>query len=111
MRASTTIRFFGVPNSGGALQMFQAVLEQKRRDGTPHITNNSYGFMGVPNAGASPNHEIHDINHPLHRKVGEVIAAGVVFMDSRQLRAKLPKYRLSPVGSRDQANLFMPQTA
>lgn len=27
--------FLGVPNSGGALQMFQAVLDQRRRDGTP----------------------------------------------------------------------------
>lgn len=69
--------FLGIPNSGGALQMFQAVLDQRRRDGTPHITNSSYGFVGVPNAALAPNHEIHDINHPLHRKVREVIAAGV----------------------------------
>jgi serine protease AprX len=69
--------FLGIPNSGGALQMFQAVLDQRRRDGTPHITNNSYGFVGVPDAATSPNHEIHDINHPIHRKVREVVAAGV----------------------------------
>jgi len=69
--------FLGIPNSGGALQMFQAVLDQRLRDGTPHITNNSYGFTGVPDTATFPNHEIHDINHPLHRKVREVIAAGV----------------------------------
>jgi subtilisin family serine protease len=57
--------------------MFQAVLDQRRRDGTPHVTNSSYGFVAVPSAAAEPNHEIHDINHPLHRKVREVIAAGV----------------------------------
>lgn len=69
--------FLGVPSSGGALQMFQAVLNQRRIDGTPHITNNSYGFTGVPPAGSFPNHEIHDINHPLHRKIREVVAAGI----------------------------------
>jgi subtilisin family serine protease len=69
--------FLGVPNSGGALQMFQAVLDQRRRDGTPHVTNNSYGFVGVPDRNTQPRHEIHDINHPIHRKVREVTAAGV----------------------------------
>ena len=69
--------FLGVPRSGGALQMFQAVLDQSRIDGTPHLTNNSYGFIGVPDKARLPNHEVHDINHPVHRKVREVIAAGV----------------------------------
>jgi serine protease AprX len=69
--------FLGVPNSGGALQMFQAVLDQRRRDGTPHLTNNSYGFVGVPDPVLAARHEVHDINHPVHRKVREVIATGV----------------------------------
>ncbi len=69
--------FLGVPNSGGALQMFQAVLNQRAINGTPHITNNSYGFVGVPDRGTNPRHEVHDINHPLHRKVREVVLAGV----------------------------------
>ena len=68
--------FLGVPNSGGALRMFQAVLEQRRIDGTPHITNNSYGFTGIPHQQLFPNHEIFDLNHPLHRKVREVVASG-----------------------------------
>ncbi|MGB9366797.1 MAG: S8 family serine peptidase [Xanthobacteraceae bacterium] len=69
--------FLGVPRSGGALQMFQAVLDQRRKDGTPHITNNSYGFVGIPPKEEMPEHEIHDINHPVHRKILEVVAAGV----------------------------------
>jgi serine protease AprX len=69
--------FLGVPRSGGALVMFQAVLEQRRRDGTPHLTNNSYGFVGVPDPASNPDHEIHNPNHPLHRKIREVVAAGV----------------------------------
>ncbi len=69
--------FLGIPRSGGALQMFQAVLNQRIIDGTPHLTNNSYGFTGVPDAARFPNHEIHNLNHPLHRKVREVVAAGV----------------------------------
>jgi serine protease AprX len=69
--------FLGVPNSGGALQMFQAVLDQRRLDGTPHLTSNSYGFIGVPDAQLWPDHEVHNINHPLHRKVREVIATGI----------------------------------
>ncbi|MEO1679950.1 MAG: S8 family serine peptidase [Pseudomonadota bacterium] len=69
--------FLGIPRSGGALQMFQAVLNQRNVDGTPHLTNNSYGFTGVPDVASFPNHEIHNPNHPLHRKVREVVAAGV----------------------------------
>ncbi len=69
--------FLGVPRSGGALQMFQAILNQWRRDGTPQITNNSYGFVGVPNKAEWPDHEVHNINHPIHRKVREAVAAGI----------------------------------
>lgn len=68
--------FLGVPRSGGALQMFHAVLDQRRKDGTPHLTNNSYGFVGVPDPNRAPNHEVHDRNHPLHRKVAEVVQSG-----------------------------------
>ncbi len=68
--------FLGPTNSGDALAMFQAVLEQRRLDGTPHITNNSWGFVGVPDREDAPDHEIWDLAHPLHRKVREVIASG-----------------------------------
>jgi serine protease AprX len=68
--------FLGHPRSGGAIAMFQAVLDQRRLDGTPHLTNNSYGFTAVPPRAQAPNHEVHDMNHPLHRKVREVIASG-----------------------------------
>ena len=68
--------FLGIPDSGGALAMFQAVLDQRRMDGTPHLTNNSYGFVGVPPVEQEPDHEIHNINHPLHRKIREVVASG-----------------------------------
>lgn len=68
--------FLGPTNSGDALAMFQSVLEQRRLDGTPHITNNSYGFTGVPNQNDRPDHEIWDLAHPLHRKVREVITSG-----------------------------------
>ncbi len=69
--------FLGQPSSGGALAMFQAVLAQRAIDGTPHLTNNSYGFVGVPQRDHAPRHEIWDRNHPVHRKVREVVAAGV----------------------------------
>ncbi|MEV6159543.1 S8 family serine peptidase [Nonomuraea sp. NPDC052129] len=68
--------FLGVPNSGGALAMFQAVLDQRRVDGTPHLTTNSYGFYGAPSREEAPRHEVWDIDHPLHRKVREVVASG-----------------------------------
>jgi serine protease AprX len=68
--------FLGPTNSGDALAMFQAVLEQRRLDGTPQVTNNSYGFVGVPDREDAPDHEIWDLAHPLHRKVREVIASG-----------------------------------
>ncbi|WP_107427636.1 S8 family serine peptidase [Streptomyces glaucescens] len=68
--------FLGRPDSGGALTMFQAVLEHRRLDGTPHLTNNSYGFVGVPRRDQAPGHEIWDLDHPLHRKVREVVTSG-----------------------------------
>jgi serine protease AprX len=70
--------FLGPRNSGDALAMFQAVLDQRRLDGTPQVANNSYGFTGVPDKQQFPNHEIWDFAHPLHRKVREVVATGVV---------------------------------
>lgn len=68
--------FIGVPNSGGALTMFQAVLNQRRIDGTPHLTNNSFGFVARPSRDLFPNHEVWNVDHPLHRKVREVVASG-----------------------------------
>lgn len=72
--------FLGIPNSGGALQMFQAVLNERRTTGLPQVANNSYGFVAVPPPSSSPNHEIWDLNHPLHRKVREVVASGAVVL-------------------------------
>lgn len=68
--------FLGNQNSGGVLQMFQSILEQRRIDGTPHLTNNSYGFIGRPSQTQFPNHEVWDLNHPVHRKVREVVTSG-----------------------------------
>ncbi|TVR95427.1 MAG: hypothetical protein EA406_14340 [Rhodospirillales bacterium] len=91
--------FLGVPNSGGALQMFQALLDQRRLDGTPHLTNNSYGFVGVPDPRQWPNHEVHNINHPLHRKVREVVAAGVAcFFAAGNCGADCPSGNCHPSG-------------
>jgi serine protease AprX len=70
--------FLGIPNSGGALQMFHAILDKRRAEGIPHITNSSYGFVAVPDKAMVPKHEVHDLDHPVHRKVREVVAAGVV---------------------------------
>ncbi len=63
--------------SGEGLRMYQHILNLKRMTGKPHLTNNSYGFVGVPPKARYPRHEIHDLNHPFHRKVREVAAAGV----------------------------------
>jgi subtilisin family serine protease len=68
--------FLGIANSGGVLTMFQAILDHRRLDGTPHLTSNSYGFVGIPPIADFPNHEVHDPNHPVHRKVREVVASG-----------------------------------
>ena len=87
--------FLGIPTSGGALQMFQAVLDQRRIDGTPHLTSNSYGFVGIPPKAQFPTHEVWDVSHPIHRKVREVdrLRGSDVFR-SGQLRAELPERRL-----------------
>ena len=91
--------FLGVPNSGGALAMFHEVLDQRRRDGTPHLTNNSYGFVGVPDKETNPNHEVHDINHPLHRKIREVTASGApAFFAAGNCGADCPSRKCLPSG-------------
>jgi serine protease AprX len=72
---------FLAQRSSSAIAMFSAALEQRRRDGTPHILSNSWGFYGVPPREQAPTHEIWDLDHPLHRKIREVVASGapVVF--------------------------------
>lgn len=91
--------FLHEPRSSSALQMFQAILDQRRVDGTPHLTNNSYGWPGVPNKASQPDHEVHDINHPIHRKVREVIAAGVAtFFAAGNCGANCPSGSCHPSG-------------
>lgn len=91
--------FLGVPRSGGALAMFQAVLDQRRRNGTPHLTNNSYGFTGRPPRERMPNHEIWDIDHPMHRKVREVVASGApAFFAAGNCGAECPSSNCDPTG-------------
>ena len=71
--------FLAGPDAGDsfvALEMFNAVLDQRLIDGTPQLTNNSYGFIGLPQRTEEPNHEAFDPEHPLNRKVREVIASG-----------------------------------
>jgi subtilisin family serine protease len=72
---------FLAKRSSSAIAMFSAALEQRRRDGTPHVLSSSWGFYGVPSRQEAPNHEIWDRDHPLHRKIREVVASGapVVF--------------------------------
>ena len=67
---------FLVPRSSSALAMFSSVLEQRRLDGTPHVVSNSWGFVAVPPEAQDPTNEIWDLDHPLHRKIREVIASG-----------------------------------
>lgn len=67
---------FMVRRSGGALVMLNAVLEQRRVDGTPHLISNSWGFYGVPPQETDPGHEVWDLEHPIHRKVREVVTSG-----------------------------------
>jgi serine protease AprX len=91
--------FLGVPSSGGALTMFQAVLAQRRADGTPHLTNNSYGFVSVPDRALMPTHEIWDLQHPLHRKVREVVQSGAAaFFAAGNCGAGCPSTRCHPSG-------------
>ena len=65
--------FLGDPDSGSALTMFHAILNERRERGIPHLTNNSYGFVGISD---DPMHEVNNINHPVHRKIREVVASG-----------------------------------
>jgi serine protease AprX len=91
--------FLGIPNSGGALAMFQAVLDQRRLDGTPQLTNNSYGFVGVPPREQSPTHEIWDLDHPLHRKVREVVGSGApAFFAAGNCGENCPSSKCRPTG-------------
>ena len=91
--------FLGVPNSGGALAMFQAVLDQRRIDGTPQLTSNSYGFVGVPPQDRFPTHEIWDLAHPIHRKVREVVGSGApALFAAGNCGENCPSTRCQPTG-------------
>jgi subtilisin family serine protease len=57
------------------LPVWQAVLNQRRLNGTPHLTNNSYGFYTLPDPGLRT--PATEVNHPVNRKIREVVAAGV----------------------------------
>jgi subtilisin family serine protease len=91
--------FLGIMNSGGALTMFQAILDHRRQDGTPHLTSNSYGFIGIPPVADFPGHEVHDPNHPVHRKVREVVASGAAcFFAAGNCGAQCPSGACHPSG-------------
>ncbi|MFV0459115.1 MAG: S8 family peptidase [Actinomycetales bacterium] len=91
--------FLGIANSGGLLTMFQAVLDHRRLDGTPHLTTNSYGYTGVPPVADYPRHEVHDPNHPVHRKVREVVASGAAcFFAAGNCGADCPSGACHPSG-------------
>jgi serine protease AprX len=91
--------FLGIANSGGVLTMFQAVLDHRRLDGTPHLTTNSYGFVGVPPIADFPGHEVHDPDHPVHRKVREVVASGAAcFFAAGNCGADCPSGACHPSG-------------
>lgn len=67
---------FLVQRSSGVIAMLNAVLDNRRRDGTPHLLSNSWGYYFVPAQEDQPGHEIWDIDHPLHRKIREVVSSG-----------------------------------
>jgi subtilisin family serine protease len=89
--------FLGLGHSGDALEMFQAVLDQRRLDGTPHVVNNSWGMVGVPPRQLAPDAEVWDLNHPLHRKVREVILSGATTLFAAgNCGANCPSLRCDP---------------
>lgn len=91
--------FLGIANSGGVLTMFQAILDHRRLDGTPHLTTNSYGYVGVPPVADFPGHEVHDPDHPVHRKVREVVASGAAcFFAAGNCGADCPSGACHPSG-------------
>ncbi len=61
--------------SGTALRMFNEVLNQRRLDGTPHLTNNSWGFRWK-SLDLFPDWPNWNRNHPVNLKIQEVIASG-----------------------------------
>jgi subtilisin family serine protease len=57
------------------LPTWQAVLDQRRRTGTPHLTNNSYGFYTIPSPALRT--PATDPNHPVNRMIRAVVASGI----------------------------------
>lgn len=62
---------------GNVFRLFQAVLADRRQTGTPHITSNSYGRSDRPSPATDPFDPVWNINHPMHKKIREVVSAGV----------------------------------
>lgn len=74
--------FMARQRSGGAIDMFNAALEQRRLDGTPQVLSNSWGYRTVPSQSQFPQHEVWNIGHPLHRKIREVVTSGATVLFS-----------------------------
>jgi subtilisin family serine protease len=70
-------RFPAAFEPGNVTRLFQAVLSDRRQTGTPHITTNSYGRSDRPPQPSNPFDPVWNINHPMHRKIREVIKSGV----------------------------------
>lgn len=79
--AAPSVRFFDYPifdrNGRGLdpLPTWQLILNQRRLNGTPHLTNNSYGFYSIP--AASFRTPATDIDHPVNRAIRSAVAAGI----------------------------------
>jgi serine protease AprX len=73
---------FLAKTSGDALTMLNAVIENRRRDGTPQVLSNSWGYYNIPTQEEAPGHEVWDLQHAVHRKIREVVASGATVLFS-----------------------------
>lgn len=84
--------FIDIPNSGGALRAFQAVLSHRHASGKPHILSNSFSHTERPPRQLNPLHEVWNINHPINRKAVEIVATGAaMFFAAGNCGAQCPQ--------------------
>lgn len=75
-------RFSSEPNTYEAIQLLQAVLTDRRESHGPQIINCSFGFSVYPPREQEPEHEVWNPEHPVNRKVREVVQSGCVVLFS-----------------------------
>jgi len=68
----------GTPQTSEACELLQQVITDRVSGHGPHILNCSFGYASYQEKSNAPAHEVWSLDHPLNRKIIELIGTGCV---------------------------------